>query len=84
MDPMAGVSADAKSLAENTDIASARTEFGALSEKLVGLQEKHGEASGKLVVFRCDMAKKVWLQKNEDPGNPYFGPSMATCRRKLN
>ena len=84
MAPMADVSAAAKSLAEKTDIDSARTEFGALSEKLVELQGKHAEGSDKLAVYRCDMAKKVWLQENEDPGNPYLGPSMATCRRKLN
>ena len=84
MDPMADVSAAAKSLAGQTDISSARTEFGALSEKLVELQGKQGESPDKLAVFKCDMAKKVWLQENEDPGNPYFGPSMATCRHKLN
>ena len=79
------ISDAAESLTEKTDISAARAEFGTLSEKMVEYQKKHGEKdSGKLHVYRCDMAKKVWLQKNENSGNPYMGPSMAMCRRELN
>jgi hypothetical protein len=83
--PLADASAAAKSLSEKTDISAARSEFGTLSEKLAEyLKNGQEEGSDKLYVFTCDMAKKIWLQKNEDPGNPYFGPSMAKCKRKIN
>ena len=83
--PLADASDTAKSLSEKTDISAARSEFGTLSEKLAEyLKDGQEEGSDKLYVFTCDMAKKVWLQKNEDPGNPYFGPSMAKCKRKIN
>jgi hypothetical protein len=82
---LADASAAAKSLSEKADIGEARSEFGVLSEKLAEfLKNVQEEGTGKLHVFKCDMAKKVWLQKNEDPGNPYYGPSMAKCRRKIN
>ena len=83
--PLADASAAAKSLSEKADISAARSEFGTLSEKLAEyLKNGQEEGSDHLYVFTCDMAKKVWLQKNEDPGNPYFGPSMAKCKRKIN
>ena len=81
---MADIAAAARSLSEKKDIASARTEFGKLSEKLVDY-EKHfgGKESAQKRVYVCDMVKKVWLQEDDKPGNPYFGPSMAMCKRKL-
>ena len=83
--PLADASAAAKSLSEKADISAVRSEFGTLSEKLAEyLKDGQEEGSDKLYVFTCDMAKKVWLQKNEDPGNPYFSPSMARCKRKIN
>ena len=81
---MADIAAAARSLAEKKDIASARTEFGKLSPILVDY-EKHfgGKESAQKRVYVCDMVKKVWLQEDDKPGNPYFGPSMAMCKRKL-
>lgn len=81
---LAEISDVAKSLAEKTDIGPARAEFAKLSEKLIDYQVDFGDReSGSIHVFACDMAKKMWLQKNEAPGNPYLGPAMAKCRRKI-
>jgi hypothetical protein len=83
--PLADAGAAAKSLSEKGDITAARSEFGTLSENLAEfLKNGDEEDSSKLYVYTCDMAKKVWIQKNEDPGNPYFGSSMAKCKRKIN
>lgn len=77
------IAASATALSEAKDLESARSEFGRLSEKVV---EYHGKFGGehKATVFVCDMAKKVWLQETDEPSNPYYGPSMAKCARKVN
>lgn len=79
----AEMSAISRELAKKTDLESARAEFGKLSEKFVGYQKKHLAGTEQATVFVCDMAKKVWLQEDDVPGNPYFGPAMARCARKV-
>jgi len=84
---MKNIGADAGSLAakaSQNDISSVREEFGKLSEELRQYRKTASfENSGKVRVFACDMAKKVWLQNTEEPGNPYYGRSMAKCARKI-
>ncbi|GAB4338012.1 MAG: hypothetical protein Kow0099_11710 [Candidatus Abyssubacteria bacterium] len=72
----------AVALSEAKDLASARTEFGRLSEKMVEYHKRFGRDK-EATAFICDMAKQVWLQETDEPGNPYYGPSMAKCARKL-
>jgi Cu(I)/Ag(I) efflux system membrane fusion protein len=79
------VKAAASSLSEKADIKSSREQFGKLSEYMVEYQKMCGDAdSEKLHIFICDMAKKTWLQEDTEIGNPYYGPSMAKCRREIN
>jgi hypothetical protein len=81
---MTEMATSATSLAATKDINSAREEFGKLSAKLAEYQKAFGAKDSEDVhVFACDMAKKIWLQESEDPENPYFGPAMAKCARKL-
>lgn len=82
---LADASAASKALADANDIGTARSQFGVISEKLVEfLKNNHDGPPSDLHIYRCDMAQKVWLQENEEPGNPYLGPSMAKCKRKIN
>lgn len=78
------IAASAKSLGEKTEIGPAREEFGKLSEKMIEYQKEFGgnESDGKPVYY-CGMAKKKWVQRDKEPGNPYYGPSMAMCRSKI-
>jgi Cu(I)/Ag(I) efflux system membrane fusion protein len=72
----------ARSLAEKDDISSAREEFGALSEELVEHHRNSDKTqSMKANIFKCDMAKKVWLQEDKETRNPYYGSSMLRCGR---
>ncbi len=81
---MNGIVRAAKSLSEQKDIDSAREKFGKLSEKMIEYQEKLGDkGNSKAHVFVCDMAKKSWLQKDDDLRNPYYGAKMLTCGRKI-
>ena len=82
---MNGIASSAKSLSKKSDIDSAREEFGALSEKMIKYYESLDDDKDgvKAHVFTCGMAKKSWLQKDEDTRNPYFGSSMLKCGRKI-
>lgn len=64
-------------LAAAKDLTAARDAFSALSEPMM---RWHKAAGGKdTVVAYCPMAKRSWLQPKGEIGNPYYGPSMATC-----
>lgn len=64
-------------LAAAKDLTAARDAFSALSEPMV---RWHKAAGGEdAVVAYCPMAKRSWLQPKGEIGNPYYGPSMATC-----
>jgi len=79
----ADMAATARELAGKKDIESARTDFGKLSSQLYDYRKMSGAASDDVHVFACDMAKKIWLQEGDIPGNPYYGLSMAKCGRKI-
>lgn len=67
----------AASLAQAKNLEDAREQFGALSEALV---PKFLEAGPPGVQgFVCSMKDKRWVQRGEQPSNPYFGKSMSTC-----
>lgn len=73
----------ARELAKKTDIESARTEFGKLSTQMYEYRKMCGISPDSVHAFACDMAKKIWLQESADPGNPYYGRSMAKCAREI-
>lgn len=74
----------ARALARKGTIDEARSEFAELSKKLVVYQHRFvRDDSERAVVFACDMAKAVWLQEEEEPGNPYYGSAMLRCARKI-
>jgi len=72
------VAVQAETLAEATDVASARKVFAALSDEVIKFR-----AAGcceRPAVAYCSMEKKSWLQPTGMPiGNPYLDGSMRTC-----
>jgi hypothetical protein len=74
----------ARSLAKEKDISAVRDDFAELSEILVELHKTgRSDDTPQAHAFVCDMAKRVWLQKDEKPSNPYYGAVMLRCGRKL-
>lgn len=74
------IAAAAGQLAAAKDLKTTRDAFYALSKPMVRWHEAAGGAGGKdTVVAYCPMAKRSWLQPKGEIGNPYYGPSMATC-----
>ena len=66
------------------DLEAFRSGFAPFSETLVGLAKGFGIASSEPVYrLRCPMAFEgkgaVWLQKDEDVRNPYYGAAMLKC-----
>jgi hypothetical protein len=72
------IAVQAETLAEATDVASARKVFAALSDEVIKFR-----AAGcceRPVVAYCPMEKKSWLQPAGAPvSNPYLDGSMRTC-----
>jgi len=70
----------ATSLENAADLQSARDAFGALTDAVMAAGKAEGwkDVEGVRLAF-CPMAKRSWLQKEEQIRNPYYGKSMATC-----
>ena len=64
-------------LGSATDLATARESFYEISKSMVRLNELL--AGERLRVIYCSMAKKSWLQRQEQIVNPYHGQSMSGC-----
>ncbi len=64
-------------LGSTTDLANAREIFYEISKPMVRLNELR--AGERLKVVYCSMAKKSWLQREEEIVNPYHGKSMGGC-----
>jgi hypothetical protein len=63
-------------VAASSDLAKARTSFGALSDEMIKMRSSTKGA--RPAVYACSMLKKSWLQPKGQVGNPY-DPSMAMC-----
>jgi copper chaperone CopZ len=60
------------------DLKQAREGFGPLSEAVLSYVKEFG-FSGEAYSFYCSMDDKVWLQKHNQIGNPYYGSEMFKC-----
>jgi len=77
--------------AADTDIEALRSDFYALSQTLISLQDRFGHTLDReLVVAWCPMALDdqgaPWIQSGRTIDNPYFGSMMLRCgevRREL-
>jgi protein SCO1 len=77
----APVRAAAATMQRATDLATARTSMGALSDAMLALAKAGTASLGDVKVAYCPMARKYWLQKGETIQNPYYGQSMSDCGR---
>ena len=88
MDEVEAVRAAAAALAGAGDLAAARVAFGEMSVPFVALVRAHGVPAGyDLARFTCGMAQDVpeggvWMQRDGELRNPYFGAAMLTCGRR--
>ena len=72
------IAVQAETLAEATNVASARKVFAALSDDVIKFRAA-GCCERPAVVY-CSMEKKSWLQPAGAPiANPYLDGSMRTC-----
>jgi len=84
MDDAKALKSASKSLAESTDIESARRHFHRLSTHLILAIRRFGLTPGTAAIqFRCTMAfdnkGADWLQAVAGVENPYFGSQMFRC-----
>ncbi len=73
----AAIGAAAETLAEATDLQSARDAFGPLSDAVIAYGREVG--FGDLRLAYCPMVDKEWLQATSEIRNPFYGSMMLTC-----
>ncbi len=76
--------AQARAIANATDIEVARTAFHRLSQRLQTIVEESGVTEDRQVfVAYCPMAfgytGAAWMQRDRTIANPYFGDTMLRC-----
>ena len=74
----AAIGINAQSLADASDLKSARAAFKPLSDALIQYLADH-HAKNTYVEVYCPMAKASWLQSNKKVSNPYLGLDMPDC-----
>ena len=76
-DPAKSIDIAARAVAGASDINAARAAFGPLSDALIAYGEEVG--FGDLKVAYCPMARKSWVQKDDQILNPFYGSVMLSC-----
>jgi protein SCO1 len=71
----------ASAMQRASDLATARTTMGTLSDAILGLARTTDATLDGVKVAYCPMVRKYWLQKGETIQNPYYGQSMSDCGR---
>ena len=64
---------------QGKELKEARSEFFNLSKPIMVFLNKYYSGTKKNFRFFCGMAKKGWVQPDQDTRNPYYGKSMLTC-----
>ena len=67
----------ASELQQASTLAQAREAFQGLSKAMIRYRQLVSQPDS--VVVYCSMAEKIWIQPDEQIGNPYYGQSMARC-----
>jgi hypothetical protein len=78
---LSGSAGLAEAVSAANDLRAARAEFAKLSEvmyQFVSIANVEGYHA-----FYCQMAKAGWLQSDERMNNPYMGPVMLECGKKV-
>ena len=71
------IAAAAQQVADGTSLDETRTAFFELSKPLGRYRKLTGDLDSK--VMFCPMAKKAWIQPDDEIGNPYLGTEMPDC-----
>jgi hypothetical protein len=64
---------------QGQSLEAARGTFFELSRPLLVYLNKYHSSKDGYYRFFCPMAKKGWIQSDEDTRNPYYGTSMLKC-----
>ena len=77
----AEIATAARALEAADDIKAARDAFGTLSDAVIARVKADGakDAVTDLRLAYCPMANRVWLQREAQIRNPYYGSKMPTC-----
>lgn len=73
------IATQAETLAQATDLKTARKAFKPLSDSLIKYLADHKVQSGSYNEAYCPMAEASWLQAGAKINNPYMGKSMPGC-----
>ncbi len=77
-----------KAIGENNDLISQRAHFVDLNENILALIEGVRVMPDTFYVQKCPMANDnkgaVWISKEKEIKNPYFGEEMMTCGSVIN
>ena len=73
------LTADAKNISQDKDIAKQRIFFASLSDNIYSLAKKVKLSAQPIYRDYCPMKKKYWLSRESAIKNPYFGKAMPTC-----
>jgi len=76
------IQAAAGDLQQATDLKTARAAFGRLGDAIMIFAKASGASVGADVkVAYCPMARKYWLQTDDEIRNPFYGKAMSDCGR---
>lgn len=65
------------------DLDTARQQFFALSRPLLEYLHQHYQGDRKYFRYFCSMARRGWVQEDEEVRNPYLGRAMLTCGERI-
>jgi Cu(I)/Ag(I) efflux system membrane fusion protein len=65
------------------DLDTARQQFFALSRPLLEYLHQHYQGGREYFRYFCSMARKGWVQEDEEVRNPYHGTAMLTCGERI-
>ena len=76
----AAITKSARAVEAAEDLKTARDAFAELSDAVIAAGKAEGWKDVDAVrLAYCPMAKRHWLQKEEQVRNPYYGAQMLTC-----
>ncbi len=65
------------------DLDTARRQFFDLSKPLLEYLHQHYSGKGEYFRYFCSMARKGWVQEDDEVRNPYHGSAMLRCGERI-
>jgi len=84
MASLPAISSALNAMEESADIGALRAKFSPLSDEVAKILRGFSPAQGRAIrILRCPMAfdgrGAIWLQRDDEIRNPYFGSAMLRC-----